>query len=132
MKKYAINETTYYHTIHYRQKYELRCLPRADLHQNSKFVYIIIDLAKEAKTYKDLTKRFPHQSSRGNNYIFVAYNYDNNEILVEAMPNRETNTIIKVWNKCDERLIKHGIATTRYMLNNECSMIFCDALNWKM
>ena len=31
---------------------------------------IILDLAKEATIYTDLKCRFPHQSLRGNNYIF--------------------------------------------------------------
>ena len=52
-----------------------------------KYFYIIINLAKEAKIYTDLTGRFPHQSLRGNNYIFVAYNYDSNIIFIKAMPN---------------------------------------------
>ena len=56
--------------------------------------YTIFDITKEARTYTDLTGRFPNQSSRGNNYIFVAYNYDNNAILTKAIPNRETDTII--------------------------------------
>ena len=56
--------------------------------------YVILDMAKAATTYTDLTGRFPYQSSRGNNYVFVAYNYDGNAILVEPMPNREAATII--------------------------------------
>ena len=39
--------------------------------------------------------QFTNQSSRGKNYIFVAYNYDSNAILVEAMPSREADTILK-------------------------------------
>ena len=56
--------------------------------------YIILDMAKEATTYTDLTGRFPYQSSRGNNYVFVAYNFDGNAILIEPMPNRKADTII--------------------------------------
>ena len=61
--------------------------------------YIILDMAKEATKYTYLTGRFPHQLSRGNNYVFVAYNHDGNSILVEPMPNREVDTIILCWKK---------------------------------
>ena len=90
--------------------------------------YVIFDLGQTTKTYTDLTGRFPHQSSRGNNYIFLAYNYDGNAILVEAMPNREADTIIAAWEKCHSRLHKNGISTTHYILDNECSAAFKNAL----
>ena len=56
-------------------------------------------MAKEATPYTDLTSRFPYQSSRGNNYVFVAYNYNGNTVLVEPMPNREVDTITSCWKK---------------------------------
>ena len=90
--------------------------------------YIILDMAKEATTYTDLTGHFPYQSSRGNTYIFVAYNYDGNAILVEPMPNREADTIILCWKKCHDHLINNGVATTHYILDNECSKAFKNAL----
>ena len=46
---------------------------------------MIYDVEEMMKTYTDLTGRFPRQSSRGNNYIFVAYNYDGNAILAEPI-----------------------------------------------
>ena len=57
----------------------------------------MIDLSNEAKTYTDLTGDFYHQSSRNNNYIFAAYNYNGNVILMELMNNRDTATIIDAW-----------------------------------
>ena len=51
-------------------------------------------MAKEATHYTDLTGQFPYQSSRVNTYVFRAYNYDDNPILVELTPNREADTII--------------------------------------
>ena len=38
--------------------------------------------------YMDLTGRFPYRSSRGNEYIMVAYNYDGNQILMEPVKNK--------------------------------------------
>ena len=54
-------------------------------------------MAKEATIYTDLTGQFPYQLSRENSYVFFAYNYDGNAILVETMPNREADTIIFAW-----------------------------------
>ena len=40
--------------------------------------------------YTDLTGRFPIRYYKGNQYIFLAYVYDANAILVRAMKNRTT------------------------------------------
>ena len=58
---------------------------------------MIYNITNESKTYTDLTGRLPHQTSRGNNYIFVVYTYDENTMLVESMTNREAETIIATW-----------------------------------
>ena len=56
--------------------------------------YAIFDIAKEVKIYTYLTGKIHNQSSRRHNHICVAYNYDANAILVEVIPNRETDTIL--------------------------------------
>ena len=38
---------------------------------------------EKATSYSNLTRRFPHQSAQGNNYIVITYNYDSNSILVK-------------------------------------------------
>ena len=96
---------------------------RIDNKTNMAF-YIIMDIKKESTTYTDLTGRFSHQLSRGNNYIFVAYNYDANAILVEALPNRESTTIISAWKTCHDRIVNNGQAVTHYISDNECSSLF--------
>ena len=77
-------------------------------------------MVTEATTYNDLTGQFPYQSSRGNNCVFVTYNYDGNRVLVEPMPNREADTIILCWKKFHYLLINNGLVTTHYILDNEC------------
>jgi len=37
---------------------------------------VVEDFHSASKAYTDLTGRFPFQSSRGNNYLFVLYDYD--------------------------------------------------------
>lgn len=56
--------------------------------------------------YTDLTDRFPIQSSKGNNYILVAYHPDANVILVEPLINQTALQITKAWQKINDRLKK--------------------------
>ena len=46
----------------------------------------------EGTIYSDLTGKFPVRSYKRNQYIFVAYVYDANAILIRPMPNRKTTT----------------------------------------
>ena len=45
-------------------------------------------LDEQSLLASDLTGRFPVMSSRGHNYIFVAYHYDTNYIAVRPLKNR--------------------------------------------
>eukprot|EP00957_Ditylum_brightwellii_P109220 8331405-Ditylum_brightwellii.AAC.2 len=71
--------------------------------------------------YLDLTGQFPHQLSRGNNYLYVMYDFDSNTILTEAIPNRQAKTLVNVWQKLHNQISKHGHPTKHYILNNEVS-----------
>ena len=48
------------------------------------------------------------KSSRGNNYVMVAYVYDPNAILVEPMKNRKENEIIRAYGVIHHRLQQYG------------------------
>ena len=48
-------------------------------------VYHSIYKLGEDKNYMDLTGRFPYQSSRGNNYVYLSYHYDANAILLQML-----------------------------------------------
>ena len=80
------------------------------------------------KTYSDQTGRFPHRSSRGNEYIMVMYNHDANAILVKAIPNRQAKTIANAWEELHNRLTNNGHETKKFILDNECSMELKTAL----
>ena len=69
--------------------------------ENSSFLY-----AFEPKqiTYLDQTGCFPHQLSRGNEYIMVMYDYDADTILVAALKNRQAKTIAVAWESLHRRL----------------------------
>ena len=48
-------------------------------------IAFIIDPKQLKKGFFDLTGRFPYTSSRGNNYIFVLYDFDSNAILATPL-----------------------------------------------
>lgn len=73
------------------------------------------------KNYSDQTGRFPHQSSRGNEYIMVMYDHDANAILAEALKNRQAKTLVDAWERLHQKLTVHGHVTTNFVLDNECS-----------
>ena len=76
--------------------------------------------AKEL-AYGDMTGQFPYKSSRGNQYIYIMYDYDSNMILATAIPNRQAATIKKAWESMFLRLTKHGNKITHFILDNELS-----------
>jgi hypothetical protein len=73
------------------------------------------------KTYSDQTGRFTVPSRSGNNYMFVLYDYDSNLIYAEAIPNRESNTILNAYKSVLQKLIKAGLHPQLHRLDNECS-----------
>ena len=83
-------------------------------------IYSLFESDKELG-YMDLTGRFPYKSSRGNEYIMVAYCYDGNAILAQPLKNREAKSIVDAWTVINDRLTKVGLKPKSYMLDNECS-----------
>ena len=83
------------------------------------------------KAYSDLTGRFPVQSSRGNNYVMVVYCYDANAIIAEPLKNRSTGEIVKAWNNINQKLENAGVCPSIYILDNEISQEFKQALKKK-
>ena len=73
------------------------------------------------KAYSNQTGKFPHLSSRGNQYIFVYYDYDSNAVLVEALPNRTAGALTKAWYTCFTKVKYNGYAFHLHILDNKCS-----------
>ena len=69
----------------------------------------------------DLTGRFPHCSSRGNEYILIAYHYDSNTILGIPIKNRQAATISQAWQQLHTKLTTAGIPPNTWILDNEIS-----------
>ena len=57
------------------------------------------------KAYMDLTGRFPYKSSRGNEYILIAFHYDSNAILGLPLKNRQAKTITNAWKTLQNKFI---------------------------
>ena len=53
----------------------------------------IIPFVATITGYHDLTGAFPHKSSRGNQYIYLFYDYDVNAILTQPIKNRQAATV---------------------------------------
>ena len=71
--------------------------------------------------HTDLTGRFLTASSRGNNYIFVLYDYDSNAILTEPIKNRKAESIVEAYCKIHGTLCRAGLKPKLQRLDNECS-----------
>ena len=84
-------------------------------------MYSLTTAEGQSIAYSDLTGRFPYTSSRGNQYIMVAYHYDANAILVEPIKNRNAQTLVQAWNKLNNRFRQAGVTPTTYIMDNEAS-----------
>ena len=74
------------------------------------------------RTYSDLTGKYPHKSSCGNQYIFVVYDHDSNAILAEPLKNRTAAEITRGWLAIDNRLKRHFNAPKLYILDKKSAL----------
>ena len=84
-------------------------------------IFLTIDTKPFARSYSDQTGRFPVQSLRGNNYVFILYDYDSNAILAKAIPNRRGSTIKMAWEQIHKALQQNGYCPKLHIIDNECS-----------
>ena len=58
----------------------------ADNKKTNKVLYKVVETSSATGVaYTDQTGRFPYRSSRGNEYLMVAYHYDENIILFKGI-----------------------------------------------
>jgi hypothetical protein len=79
----------------------------------------IIDLTT-GQVYTDQTRCFPIPSSKGNNYRFVLYDCDSNEIEGEPKKNRTGPAIIAAYKTVFRWLKRAGLTPRLARHNNEC------------
>ena len=69
--------------------------------------------------FTDQTGKFPHTSSRGNNYQMFVHDIDGNFTLVEPMNNRTEVEMILARKRALQRMKIQGIAPKHQVLDNE-------------
>ena len=80
---------------------------------------MVVDKDEMRTVYTDLTGRFPYQSSRGNEYLLIAYHYDGNCIVEHVLKIEKKETITAAWNILRNNFISAGAApNTCFMDNN--------------
>jgi len=107
---------------------EADLFPDKETNRTNEWMYKICHVEHIKDTYMDLTGRFPHQSSRGHNYILVAYNYDANAILFEPLKNREASSIRDAWLAVHNRYKQNGQIPVHYTMDNETSQLLEHAM----
>ena len=70
--------------------------------------FMIEPLATTGETFSDQTGRFPVTSSKGNKYIMIMYNYDDNAILGEPMKSRTENEMVRAFTQLNNYLVGRG------------------------
>jgi len=73
--------------------------------------------------YTDYTGQFPARSYHNMLYLFVAYVYDINAIIIRAIPNRQETTLQKAFEDVVEYLDDRGCKPTLNVMDNECSKV---------
>ena len=76
--------------------------------------------------FTDQTGKFPHSSSRGNNYQIVVHDIDRNSTWVEPMKNRKEGEMILAWQRALKQMQLQGIVTKHQVLENEISAAYKD------
>jgi hypothetical protein len=74
--------------------------------------------------YTDLTSAFSAvRSFKNMQYVFVAYIYNLNAILVRAMPSKNNAAMIASFSDIFSTLAVHGYAPTLNVMDNKCSNV---------
>ena len=83
--------------------------------------YILVNREDITTAYQDLTGRFPCKSSRGNEYILIAYHYDANFIIGYPVKDRKAPTLTAAWQSIHKDFETAGTAPQVWILDNEVS-----------
>jgi hypothetical protein len=71
--------------------------------------------------YTDINGAFPVRSFKSMQYIFVAYVYDLNAIIVRAMPSRTDASMVTAFREVITTLKTGGYRPALNVMDNECS-----------
>ena len=85
------------------------------------FCYAVLADENDGTIYSDQTGRFPVRSYSGKNYIFVAYVYSKNAILLRPLSARNDDNMVTTFQELYAYLGERGIKPRLHVLDNECS-----------
>jgi hypothetical protein len=85
------------------------------------FCFAMLANANTGDMYMDLTSAFPVRLFKNMQYIFVAYVYDLNAIIVHAMPTRTNAAMITAFKEVITVLQTRGYHPALNIMDNECS-----------
>ncbi len=85
------------------------------------FCFAALTDANTGTMYTELTGSFPVRSFKNMQYIFVAYVYDLNAIIVRAMPTRTNAAMITAFKEVIEVLRTRGYHPVLNVMDSECS-----------
>ncbi len=73
--------------------------------------------------YTDITGAFPVRSFKSMQYIFVAYGYDLNAIIVRGMPSRADASMVTAFREVITTLKTGGYHPALNVMDNKCSAV---------
>ena len=84
----------------------------------------IVDFEPTGIVATDQTGRFPVRSSRGNQYLMVAYIRDANAIIAIPIKNRSESSLLAAYSSLYDQLTSAGLKPTLQICDNECPATF--------
>ena len=85
------------------------------------FCFAALADANDKTIYTDLAGKFSVRSYSGQQYIFLAYVYDSNAILVRPMKNREKGSVIEAFKSIYNYLSERNFKPKLHVMDNEIS-----------
>ena len=89
--------------------------------EDSMYCFAVLGDMTDSTIYTDLCGRFPVQSYRGMKYIFVAYIYKCNSILMRPMKGRTYEHMVAVYQGIYYYLRKRNLTPALHVMDNEYS-----------
>jgi hypothetical protein len=99
-----------------------------DLDHGIKTQYVYAATIDAGKIYTDQTGIFTVVSSKGNTYIMVLYDYDNDAILAKPVKDRTALELLKAFQLMEQELVDRGLKPKLIKLDNNASKLLKDYL----
>ena len=85
------------------------------------FCYAALVDKQTGTLYTDATGALPVRSLEGNQYYYVAYDYDHNYIFAETIPDVKDDTVVKAMTKIFTLLEEKGFTPKLNIMDNQAT-----------